>query len=133
MFCEDTCACLSRFDFFHRTAGVPMLEDYNDYGSDDAIEFLADLMQLVAAQFPELSKADLQNPKTCPKVMKPYYSIRIHLWKVPQKNAYVRCSFNKHTKAQCKAQECGDTKRASLESKLKNQAVSLQPGLGCAH
>ena len=66
MSCEDTCACLSRFDFFHRTATVAMLEDYNDYSSDDAIEFLADLMQLIVAQFPELSKADLKDPQDLP-------------------------------------------------------------------
>ena len=78
---KDSCSCFSRFDFFHRDAVIPDLPDYNDYDGDEAIEFLADLLQLVEIQFPKLSKSEAK--QLVPEVGG-YCSHRNQLWKVPQ-------------------------------------------------
>lgn len=95
-----------------------MLEDFNDYSCDDAIDFLADIMQLIAAQFPELTPLEMKQDKS--GVTKSY-SKRTKLWKVPQDNAFFRGSFNQHARAQREASKLGDTATASLESKLKTK------------
>ena len=88
---KDSCAVFSRFDFFHRSCIIPDLEDYNDYDGDEAIDFLADVLQLVEAQFPKLSKAEAKALKAEDAK---FYSKRNELWKVPQ-DCHV--DFRQHT------------------------------------
>lgn len=113
---KDSCACFSRFDFFHRAGLVPDLADYNSYDADDAIEFTADVMQLVEAAFPKLTRDEL---KAYGKDAS--YSKRTGLWKVPQDNAFFRASFQRHSEAQRQAIRDGDDHAASHESKIKTK------------
>eukprot|EP00972_Heterocapsa_arctica_P055959 8253613-Heterocapsa_arctica.AAC.1 len=115
---KDSCACFTRFDFFHRAGLVPDLDDYNNYSFDEAIVFLADIMQLVEAAFPEHTPEDL---KDYGGEFDKFYSQRTGLWKVPQNNAFFRASFHKHSEAQRQAIRDGDDRRASHESKIKTK------------
>ena len=115
---KDSCAIFARFDFFHQASLMPDLGDYNDYGDDEAITFVADIMQLVQAAYPKLEAAQLEG---IAEDTRKHYSLRTAMWKVPQDNAFFTESFQKHSTAQRDATNAKDHNMASHHSKTKTK------------
>ena len=115
---KDTCNIFSRFDFFHREGTCPSLSDYNDMSEDEAITYLADIMQLIEISYPKSTRAEW---KKLPADMQQQYSLRKHLWKVSQANEFFEQSFEQHTKRQRAAMAENDRGLASHESKQKTK------------
>ena len=113
---KDPCVIFARFDFFARDGAVPDIEDFNDYEADDAITFVADVLQLIEAQFVDISKE-----KDVQARQHPCFSNRSKLWKISQDSQFFKTTYNKHAHAQRGAKESGNDKEASREAKLKTK------------
>lgn len=112
---KDPLGIFNRFDWFARAANVPDLKDYNSLEQDDAIYYLADLLDIIEAQFPSLAHDKRK------AFSDPDYSMRTNLWRIKQDSRFFQESFTMHSKAQRDAKACGDEKRASFESKVKTK------------
>ena len=115
---KDPCAVFARFDFFHQAGHIANLEEFGSMDADDAIEFIADVLQLIEVQFPKLTEEDRRKLN----ITNVQYSRRTDLWKIPlQGNAYFKRSFNEHTDKQKRAKMKGEDKNVSHHSKLKTK------------
>ncbi|CAK0839800.1 unnamed protein product [Prorocentrum cordatum] len=81
-----------------------------------ALAEVADVLQLIEAQFVDISKEKEPGARH-----HPCFSSRSKLWKIPQDSEFFKTTYNKHAHAQRGAKQCGNDKEASREAKLKTK------------
>ncbi len=112
---KDPLAVFHRPDWFARDNDVADLEHYEDLDQDYAIGFLADLLEITEAQFPDLSHDQMA-------FFTEAYSQRTNLWRIDmQKTAFFKASFNTHAAAQRQAKKDRQPKEAAFRSKVKTK------------
>lgn len=114
---KDPLGTFARFDFFARKGHVPTLDEYNELEQDEAIMFVADILELCEANFPTLD----DDPDRARQ--DPHYSTRTKLWRIFPSTEFFTNSFNTHALSQRAAKERKDEKRASFEGKTKTKEI----------
>ena len=114
---NDPLGVFNRFDWFARAVRPAKLEEYGDeIDQDSAVLFLADILQIIENQFPDLSK-DVASAKRHDN-----YSCRTNLWRVSHKSITFAESFNMHVDKQGQAKVDGDEGLASFSAKMKTKS-----------